>query len=134
MRLILIVSCKLHFMIWSSRLWWPTFISHHPICYQAKFGFHVATVIACRAKFKKSYLTQFLLELSYSCSQIEAPDVKYLEKLTSFKIQNILRDINEMVSRGHLLGNNFNTININRSQISFQLTLIDSYHSHLRLK
>ena len=134
MRLILIVSCKLHFMIWSSRLWWPTFISHHPICYQAKFGFHVATVIACRAKFKKSYLTQFWLELSYSCSQIEAPDVKYLEKLTSFKIQNILRDINEMVSRGHLLGNNFNTININRSQISFQLTLIDSYHSHLRLK
>ena len=31
-----------------------------------------------------------------------------------------------MVSRCHLLENNFSTININRSQISFQLTLISS--------
>ena len=47
-------------------------------------------------------------------------------------IQNILRDINEMVNRGHLLENNFSTININRSQISFQLTLIGSNHSYFR--
>jgi len=38
-----------------------------------------------------------------------------------------------MVSRGHLLENNFSTININSSQISFQLTLIDSNHFHFRL-
>ena len=42
---------------------------------QAKFGFPVAAVTACRANFEKSYLTQFWLELSYSCAQIEAPDV-----------------------------------------------------------
>ena len=42
---------------------------------QAKFGFPVATVIACRANFKKSYITQFWSELSYSCAQIEALDV-----------------------------------------------------------
>ena len=42
---------------------------------QAKFGFLVAAVTACRANFKKSYPTQFQLELSYSCAQIEAPDV-----------------------------------------------------------
>ena len=33
-----------------------------------------------------------------------------------------MRDIGEMVSRGHLLENDFSTININRSQISSQLT------------
>ena len=37
-----------------------------------------------------------------------------------------MRDINEMVSRGYLLENSFNIININRLQISFQLTLIGS--------
>ena len=42
---------------------------------QAKFDFPVATVTACRAKFKKSYLTQFWLELSRSYAQIEAPSV-----------------------------------------------------------
>ena len=42
---------------------------------QAKFGFPVAVVTACRANFEKSYLTQFWSELSRSCSQIEAPDV-----------------------------------------------------------
>ena len=42
---------------------------------QAKFGFSVATVIACKAKFKKLYLTQFQLELSHSCTQIETLDV-----------------------------------------------------------
>ena len=51
---------------------------------QAKFGFSVATVIACKAKFKKSYLTQFWSELSCSCAQNEALDVSFLEKLTSF--------------------------------------------------
>ena len=40
-----------------------------------KFGFPVAAVTACKANFKKSYPTQFQLELSYSCAQIEAPDV-----------------------------------------------------------
>ena len=34
-----------------------------------------------------------------------------------------MRDIDEMVSRGHLLENGFSTININMSQISSQLTL-----------
>ena len=42
---------------------------------QAKFGFPVATITAYRANFEKSYLTQFWLELSHSCTQIEAPDV-----------------------------------------------------------
>ena len=42
---------------------------------QAKFGFPVAAVIAYRANFKKSYLTQFWSELPHSCAQIEAPDV-----------------------------------------------------------
>ena len=51
---------------------------------QAKFGFSVATVIACKAKFKKLYLTQFWSELSCSCAQNEALDVSFLEKLTSF--------------------------------------------------
>ena len=44
-----------------------------------------------------------------------------------------MRDINEMVNRGHLLENNFSTISINRSQIGFQLTLIGSNHSHYKL-
>ena len=51
---------------------------------QAKFGFPVTTVTACRANFEKSYLTQFLSELSHSYSQIEAPDIQFLGKLTSF--------------------------------------------------
>ena len=42
---------------------------------QAKFGFLVAAVTACRANFKKSYLTQFWLELSRSYAQIKALDV-----------------------------------------------------------
>ena len=42
---------------------------------QAKFGFLVAAVTACRANFKKSYLTQFWSKLSHSYTQIEAPDV-----------------------------------------------------------
>ena len=42
---------------------------------QEKFGFLVATVIAYRVNFKKSYLTKFLSELSHSCVQIEALDV-----------------------------------------------------------
>ena len=42
---------------------------------QVKFGFPIAAVTACRANFKKSYLTQFWLELSHSCAQIEASDV-----------------------------------------------------------
>ena len=42
---------------------------------QAKFGFPVAIITACRAKFKKSYYTQFQSKLSRSCTQIEAPDV-----------------------------------------------------------
>ena len=42
---------------------------------QAKFGFLVTAVTACRANFEKSYLTQFWLELSHSCTQIEASDV-----------------------------------------------------------
>ena len=42
---------------------------------QAKFGFPVVAVIACRANFEKSYLTQFWLELSQIYVQIEAPDV-----------------------------------------------------------
>ena len=44
-----------------------------------------------------------------------------------------MRDINEMVRRGHLSKNNFSIININRSQISFQLTLIDFNHFDFRL-
>ena len=44
-----------------------------------------------------------------------------------------MRDIDEMVSKGHLLENGFNTININKSQISSQLTLNGSNHSHFRL-
>ena len=51
---------------------------------QAKFNFPVTTVTACRAKFKKSHLTQFLSELSRSCAQIETPDVQFLETLISF--------------------------------------------------
>ena len=42
---------------------------------QAKFSFPVAIVTTWRAKFKKSYLTQFGLELFCSCAQSEAPDV-----------------------------------------------------------
>ena len=42
---------------------------------QAKFGFPVAAVTACRANFEKSYQPQLWLELSHSCTQIEAPDV-----------------------------------------------------------
>ena len=42
---------------------------------QVKFGFPVATVTAYRANFEKSYLPQFWLELSHSCTQIEALDV-----------------------------------------------------------
>ena len=37
--------------------------------------FPVALVTARRAKFKKSYLTQFWSELSRSCTQIEALDI-----------------------------------------------------------
>ena len=40
-----------------------------------KFGFPETAVLACRANFEKSYLTHFLLELSCSCTQIEATDV-----------------------------------------------------------
>ena len=42
---------------------------------QAKFGFPVTIVTTCKAKFKKLYLTQFQLELSHSCTQIETLDV-----------------------------------------------------------
>ena len=42
---------------------------------QAKFGFPVAAVIAYRANFEKSYLTQFWSELSHSCAQIEVSSV-----------------------------------------------------------
>ena len=42
---------------------------------QAKFGFPTATVTTYKANFKKSYLTQFWLELSCSCAQIEIPNV-----------------------------------------------------------
>ena len=42
---------------------------------QAKFGFSITVVTACRANFEKSYLTQFWLELSHSYAQIEALDV-----------------------------------------------------------
>ena len=51
---------------------------------QAKFGFPITAVTACKANFEKSYLPQFLSELSHSCAQIEAPDVSFLGKLTSF--------------------------------------------------
>ena len=37
--------------------------------------FPATAVTTCRANFEKSYLTQFLSELSYSCAQIKAPDV-----------------------------------------------------------
>ena len=73
-----------------------------------KFGFPIAALTACSANFEKSYLTQFLSELSRS----------YIDK---------------MVSSGHLLENGFSTININRSQISSQLTLNGSNHSYFRL-
>ena len=46
--------------------------------------FPVTIVTACRAKFKKSYITQFGLELSCSCAQDEASDVSFFGKLTSF--------------------------------------------------
>ena len=39
---------------------------------QAKFGFPVTAVTACRANFKKSYLTQFWSEFSHFYAQIEA--------------------------------------------------------------
>ena len=42
---------------------------------QAKFGFPVAAVVAYRANFEKSYLTQFWSKLPYSYTQIEAPDI-----------------------------------------------------------
>ena len=42
---------------------------------QAKFGFPVATITACKVNFKKSDFTQFWSELSHYCAQIEAPDV-----------------------------------------------------------
>ena len=42
---------------------------------QAKFGFPVATVTACKTNFEKSYLTQFWSESSRSYAQIEALDV-----------------------------------------------------------
>ena len=42
---------------------------------QAKFSFSVTIVTTCRAKFKKSYLTQFWSKSSHSSAQIEAPDV-----------------------------------------------------------
>ena len=44
-----------------------------------------------------------------------------------------MRDIDEMVRRGHLLENDFSTININKSQISSQLTLNGSNHSHFKV-
>ena len=44
-----------------------------------------------------------------------------------------MRDINEMMNRGHLLENNFSIININGPQISFQLILIGSNHFDLDL-
>ena len=51
---------------------------------QAKFGFPIATATAYRAKFKKSYFTQFWSKLCRSYAQIESPDDWFLEKLTSF--------------------------------------------------
>ena len=42
---------------------------------QAKFGFPVTAVTACKANFEKSYLTQFWSELSHSYAQFVAPDV-----------------------------------------------------------
>ena len=42
---------------------------------QVKFGFPVAAVTVYKAKFEKSYMSQFLSELSHSYAQIEAPDV-----------------------------------------------------------
>ena len=99
---------------------------------QAKFGFPVAIVTAYRVNFKKSYLTQFLSELSHYYTQIEAQMSSFWENYPHLHIQNSLRAINKMVSRGHLMENNFSTININGSQISFQLTLIGSNYSHFR--
>ena len=51
---------------------------------QAKFGFPVIAVTTYRANFEKSYLTQFRSELPHSYAQIEALDVYFLGKLTSF--------------------------------------------------
>ena len=48
-------------------------------------------------------------------------------------MQNILSDINEMVSRGHLSENSFSIININSPRISFQLTLIGANHFYFKL-
>ena len=51
---------------------------------QAKFGFPVATVTTCKVNFKKSYLTQFWLEMTLSYAQIKALGVYFLGKLISF--------------------------------------------------
>ena len=48
--------------------WWASKMTKN-------FIFPVALVTAHRAKFKKSYLTQFWSELSRSCTQIEALDI-----------------------------------------------------------
>ena len=40
-----------------------------------KFGFLVAAVTTCKVNFEKSYMTQFLLELSRSYAQIENLDI-----------------------------------------------------------
>ena len=44
-----------------------------------------------------------------------------------------MRDINEMVRRGHLLENSFSIININMPQISSQLTWIVSNYFYFKI-
>ena len=109
--------------------WWEWGASKMP----KNLVFPIALVTTRKAKFKKSYLTQFYSELSHSCIQIKALYVYFWKNKSHSQIQNIMWDINEMVRRCHLSKNSFSIININRSQISFQLTLIGSNHFYFRL-
>ena len=62
-----------------------------------------------------------------------SPTICDYEQLISIDYKYNQFDIDEIMSRGHLLENSFSIININRSQISSQLTLNGSNHSHFRL-
>ena len=82
---------------------------------QTKFGFPVATLTSWRAKFKKIISYSILIGIVSFWYLNWSPGCLVSGKINLIHIQNILRDINEMVSRCHLLENNFNTININMS-------------------
>ena len=59
--------------------WWEWWVSQM----SKTLVFPITLITVFRVNFEKSYISQFWSELPRSCVQIEAPDVSFLEILTS---------------------------------------------------